>query len=71
MTIEIPNSEIARKGYRDFVNGILGATEETLIVCYNMEYEFVQDLIDKMSKEDTIEILENVIENIKKSEYWG
>lgn len=68
MTIEIPNSEIARKGYGNIINGILAGIEETLIICYNMEDEFAQNLVDEMSKEDVVEILENVIENIKKNE---
>lgn len=70
MKIEIPNSEIARKGYGDIINGILAGIEETLIICYNMKDMVADDLVDEISKEDVIEILENVIENIKKDEHW-
>ena len=70
MKIEISNSEISRKGYGDIINGILAGIEETLIICYNMKDMVADDLVDEISKEDVIEILENVIENIKKDEHW-
>ena len=70
MKIEISNSEIARKGYGDIINGILAGIEETLIICYNMKDMVADDLVDEISKEDVIEILENIIENIKKDEHW-
>lgn len=63
--IEVNNKKVAKDWYSDMIESIMDDVLDYLTFRKDISYDLAREAVDKMTKEDFIEIFNTLIEEIK------